>query len=287
MSKVLLSSFHHVSLLRKDRDVTSSSLDSCSDCEGTSWKRIVSNGRNVVVRCGCSVADPHESIMANSGVPSRYLECALDARSGGRPFDGLRPALERAHKISESWAEQFPDVEAGLLFTGPPGVGKTHLSVSILRRILVERKINSNALFCDYRSLLREIKGSYHPDTQVTEMDVLQPVLSAEPLVLDDLGGENPTLWVLDTFFYILNRRYNENKLTIITTNYSDPTATTQRPNNSSNRPVRMGGMNNTEDTLSDRITVRLRSRLYEMCRDVRIEGDDYRQSTVQANFLS
>ena len=118
-------------------------------------------------------------------------------------------------------------------------------------------------------------------------MDVLQPVLSAEPLVLDDLGGENPTLWVLDTFFYILNRRYNENKLTIITTNYSDPMSTTQRPNNSSNRSVRMGGMNNTEDTLSDRITVRLRSRLYEMCRDVRIEGDDYRQSTVQANFLS
>jgi DNA replication protein DnaC len=39
------------------------------------------------------------------------------------------------------------------------------------------------------------------------------------------------------------------------------------------------------EETLSDRITVRLRSRLYEMCRDVRLDGDDYRQSTLQANF--
>ena len=45
-----------------------------------------------------------------------------------------------------------------------------------------------------------------------------------------------------------------------------------------------MGGR---EETLSDRVTARLRSRLYEMCRDVRIDADDYRQSTLQANFSS
>ena len=159
--------------------------------------------------------------MAKAGVPSRYLECALDARTGGNEFFRL-DGLERAYKISERWADRFPDSEAGLLFTGPPGVGKTHLAVAILRRILLERKIAAPALFCDYRSLLREIKGSYHPDTAESEMQILRPVLEAEPLVLDDLGGESPTLWVLDTFFHILNRRYNEKKLTIITTNYSD-----------------------------------------------------------------
>ena len=221
--------------------------------------------------------------MAKAGVPSRYLECALDARTGGNEFFRLKSSLERAHKISERWADSFPDSEAGLLFTGPPGVGKTHLSVAILRRILIERKIAAPALFCDYRSLLREIKGSYHPDTPESEMQILRPVLEAEPLVLDDLGGESPTLWVLDTFFHILNRRYNEKKLTIITTNYSDrPMKTGPVPVSRSSQ--RMGGR---EDTLSDRVTARLRSRLYEMCRDVRIDGDDYRQSTVQANFTS
>jgi DNA replication protein DnaC len=36
---------------------------------------------------------------------------------------------------------------------------------------------------------------------------------------------------------------------------------------------------------LSERITVRLRSRLYEMCRDVAMDGDDYRMNILQANF--
>jgi DNA replication protein DnaC len=149
-------------------------------------------------------------------------------------------------------------------------VGKTHLAVAVLRRILLERRIAAPARFVDFRALRREIKSSYHPDAPATEMDVLRPVVEAEPLVLDDLGGENPTLWVFDTIFYILNQRYNEGKLTIITTNYSD-------------RSTPIGD----DKTLSDRITKRLRSRLYEMCRDVRIEGDDYRENTLQANFTS
>ena len=253
----------------------------CPECDGTTWKQSVVDGISRVTRCRCWIGDREESVMEKAGVPRRYLDCALDARTGGNEFFRLKASLERAHKIAERWADNFPDSDAGLLFSGPPGVGKTHLSVAILRRIMIERKIAAPALFCDYRSLLREIKGSYHPDTPESEMQILRPVLEAEPLVLDDLGGESPTLWVLDTFFHILNRRYNERKLTIITTNYSD------RPMKTGPVPVprssqRMGGR---EDTLSDRVTARLRSRLYEMCRDVRIDGDDYRQSTVQANF--
>lgn len=70
MLKVFLLSFYYVSLLRKDCDVIKSSFFSCFDCEGTFWKCIVSNGRNVVVCCGCLVIDFYELIMVIFGVPS-------------------------------------------------------------------------------------------------------------------------------------------------------------------------------------------------------------------------
>ena len=58
---------------------------------------------------------------------------------------------------------------------------------------------------------------------------------------------------------HIIGKRYNEQKLTIFTTNYLD---------------TRRG----TEETLEERIGVRLRSRLYEMCKTVVVEGEDWRK---------
>jgi DNA replication protein DnaC len=252
----------------------------CPLCDGTSWKRVERDGVIRVVRCDCWVGDATASALEKAGVPKRHIDCAFDDRSGGKPFDKLSSTLAKASGIAEKWADSFPDLEAGLLFSGPPGVGKTHLVVAILRRILMERRIGARCRFADFRVLLREIKTSYDPDTEVTEMEVLRPILEAEPLVLDDLGGENPTLWVFDTLFYILNHRYNQKKLTIITTNFSDRVPKGRSGDTSGSfrrQPV--------EHTLSERITVRLRSRLYEMCRDVVIDGVDYREKTLQANF--
>ncbi len=98
------------------------------------------------------------------------------------------------------------------------GVGKTHLSVGIIKALIREKGIH--CLFCDYRELLKSIQNSYNSAVQVTEMEILRPVFDAEVLVLDELGAVRSTEWVFDTVNYILNSRYNENRTTIITTNY-------------------------------------------------------------------
>ena len=132
-------------------------------------------------------------------------------------------------------------------------------------RGLIEKGIP--CLFYESGALLKEIQSSYNPVSQTSELKVLEPVLQAEVLVLDELGASKPTDWVRDTMMQIINTRYNDKKLTIFTTNYLD---------------VRHS---ERDETLEDRIGVRLRSRLYEMCKTVNVEGDDYRRRLDAINI--
>src|SRR5262249_37843584 len=153
--------------------------------------------------------------------------------------------------------QDYSLVHRGLLFMGPVGVGKTHLAVSILRG-LIEKGIAGR--FYEYRSLLKDIQNSYNPNTQTTEMSILAPLFESEVIVLDELGAAKPSEWVQDTIGLIINGRKKEKKLTTLQTNYLDE------------------GQSQRDEPLGARLGVRLRSRLYQMCRTVVIEGEDYRR---------
>jgi DNA replication protein DnaC len=115
-------------------------------------------------------------------------------------------------------------------------------------------------LFYDFGALLKAIQATYNPNTHTSELEILSPVFDAEALVLDELGASKPTEWVLDTMLQIIRTRYNDSRLTIFTSNY-------------------LGERSGREsETLEDRIGVRLRGRLYQMCQTVEVSGDDYRK---------
>jgi DNA replication protein DnaC len=163
-------------------------------------------------------------------------------------------------------------------------VGKTHLAVGIIKDLIREKGIHCR--FCDYRELLKSIQNSYNPSVQATEMEILRPVFEAEVLVLDELGAVRTTEWVFDTVHYILNSRYNDNRTTIITTNYPDaPEQDSPEDNNS--RSYSAAERAARRETLGDRIGERMRSRLHEMCKKVEIEGPDYRVDSKRARFQS
>src|SRR5207244_7707091 len=91
-------------------------------------------------------------------------------------------------------------------------------AVGILKELILQKGIP--CLFYDYRELLKQIQNSYNDSVKATELEVLRPVFETEVLVLDELGAVKPTEWVWDTVALILNTRYNDNRSTIITTNF-------------------------------------------------------------------
>ena len=261
----------------------------CTICDGVGLVRVVNaSGQWVSRACQCQEMLREERRLAAAHIPERYRHCSLDSyetvfrgQYGASAFKNRHaadkpqadPSLGRALMMARSFVKEDPTDKdrKGLLFWGTIGVGKTHLAVGVLSRLVQEYGVKG--LFCDYRELLKSIQNSYNPQVQTTELELLKPVFAADVLVLDDLGAQKPSEWMWDTVALILNTRYNDKLTTIITTNFPNEQAGAGfKADPEGKKPAK------SEDTLGDRIGDRMRSRLAEMCITVEINGVDFRQ---------
>ena len=199
------------------------SVEVCPLCEGTGWKSVSIGSERRVTRCDCRLQARTEALLAAARIPKRYEHCELS----NFEFDGPHRALASARLAACKFVEEYPVDNTGLLLIGSIGVGKTHLAVGIIKELILSKGIA--CLFYDYRELLKQIQNSYNDSVKATELEVLRPVFETEVLVLDELGAVKPTEWVWDTVSLILNTRYNDNRTTIITTNFDDRPAGRRR----------------------------------------------------------
>ncbi len=145
----------------------------------------------------------------------------------------------------------------GLFLTGTVGTGKTHLIASMvdyLARIYKRKFDNYMIYYYSSTGLLNEIKSSFEDrgsDKLISE------IKNCTLLIIDDFGAEKTTDWVLETYFEIIDYRYSNLKSTIIATNLTDK-------------------------EIKEKLSERVMSRIYEMCKGIKLTGKDYRLERSQ-----
>ncbi len=224
----------------------------CPVCKGFG---VVETPEGRVVTCQCRVEDLVDVRLRAAQIPERYRDCKIENYKLNLPKSHSSHAKARAR--AKRFIEDWKACDRGLLFVGPVGVGKTHLAVAILRALVEENGVKG--VFCDFTDLLERIQATFSKANTDSADDVLAPYRDAELLVLDELGARRPTDWARDVLYGLINTRYNRQRITIATSNYGDAPGP------------------NGEEPLEKRVGTIVRSRLYEMCDLVVLDGADYR----------
>lgn len=248
-------------------------MSACERCGGSGFEIVTRDGREFARPCACRrpALRSSDDVLSAARIPPRYEHCTF------ANFEPFSPSLNEALTKCLRYCKGYPfvgptDEGLGLLFTGPSGVGKTHLAVAVLHELVTHKGVQGQ--FWDFHSLIRKIKDSYNPETATTELQVLEPVVEAGVLLLDDLGAWKMTDWMVDTLFYILNGRYMAKRATIVSTNFQDAPPEVAARDHSPRR----------KEYLVERIGQPLRSRLMEMSLVIEIQADDYRQARQVSN---
>jgi DNA replication protein DnaC len=272
---------------------TASRQEPCPHCGGRGWIVSLGTGAGQARPCSCrSVrdADAVARLVEAAGIPPRYSHCRLSSFQVSSEAGPLRAQLTQARAIAQQYVDGFlleggRFKESGLLFYGPPGAGKTHLAVGVLLEVIERYRVR--ARFAEFTSLIHQIQSTFDPGSPESKRTILDPLVDAELLVLDELGSQQPTPWVRDVLYLIINHRYTRRLPTVFTTNYL--LESPARPSRGIARPRVVKSLDRGRDAvepaeseerlLASRLPAMLVSRLYEMAQPVALNAvEDFRK---------
>ncbi len=245
----------------------------CPECGGRGQIFIEDeNGISSMRECACAGLMQRLKKVGEAGIPGKFTGAQFETY---HPMDASQ---KLALRIARDFVEDYGSSAQGLLFMGKPGLGKTHLAVSVIKMLILEK--GEDCKFVDFFQLLSDIRYGYSQN--LSEQAIINPYVAAPVLVIDELAKGRNTEWELTMLDQIISSRYNAaDKITLLTTNYSDQPAVTKKKGKGDTH-VEIGASNGRkpfagEETLQERVGERIYSRLVEMCRLVKLNGDDYR----------
>lgn len=174
-----------------------------------------------------------------------YYSDKKDQNLGTSPRFLMSVALEHC----KNYAENFTTASKGIAFIGKTGLGKTHLSLAIVNR-LVERGFN--VYYDSAQGILDRLQKAHFSNNNIDE-DLDDDIYKSDALIIDDLGTEFSTTFTVSAIYNLINTRINNGVPTIISTNMS-------------------------ARELEERYSQRFTSRVFGTCDCIQFYGRDIRQ---------
>ena len=200
-------------------------------------------------------------LIADSGVPQLFRFKFLDdfyETVRGQPLPGaaqlkqhLRPLIERMQAISAGHSAPPPK---GLFLWGMPGNGKTLFSCIALNELIFHTGRPGKFIGIS-RKFFQTLRHTFDEDSPIhgQAIPIVEKLSTVPFLVIDDLGVQRDTEWEVEMLYNLIDARYADQRLTIVTTNQK-------------------------VDDIKGLANGRIYSRFLEMCHIIHIQAPDYRE---------
>lgn len=229
-------------------------VDEKTLCDGKPPYEYFDVEKNAVIPCPSRntriALEKIRNIYSRSGIPPRYRWKFLPSIINENNYISLNLAISSAVHIIKEFGNNSMH---GLYLHGGTGTGKTLISSTILNELV--RLYQTPVRYAKItRDILGKLRASFNPNSEIygEGMKIESELASIPVLVIDDFGVNRETEWVTSVLYDLVDARYENNLLTIITSN-------------------------DRLDSWKDIGRGRVYSRLVEMCEEIHIDVPDFR----------
>lgn len=163
-----------------------------------------------------AAASHRERVLSNTfmraGIPPRYTTRTFDN------FHADSDAKAKALRIARNYSDNIYDKHktgAGLILSGRPGTGKTHLACAVANSYIQK----GDVLFVTVSAMVRMIRETYRRGSEKTEQEVINDLRDVSLLIIDEIGIQKGTESEEHLLFEVINERYGYYKPTILISN--------------------------------------------------------------------